>query len=601
MAYLSHRCPWIWSLVFGSAMIVVQARSECFLNSSLIKEEDSCLAWHYINLTRPSNCSEFGESYEDIIKRHTTNTSSMYAIVLLGYCMTYDDGTYLMQCPYDVVGGKEHIESLYKQTSLLMNTTLGNLTNFTCAHLNREGRHCSKCSSGYGPSVFNMDFGCRRCDVPYSGWGVYLVFELVPLTIFLILILVLQVSPTKPSMKAFVLYSQLTTMFLSFAYEQPYKYTFGVKTSILVNIVKSFYGFWNLDFFRSLLPPFCLDESFNNLEAIAFQYISIIYPTILVILAWIIVELHEKGCRPIVRMWKPFRMCLSHYSVTTNPKSTIVTFYATVITLSYTKVVFISGSLLYLVMEYRVCEGNNSKVLFLQPDIVAFSGQHTPFVILSAVMLITFAIVPLLILVLYPIKHFQDMLKGFCVRHNNIQMFAKAFYGCYKDGTDNTRDCTLFSTLYLLLRILLVVIFTKTPKPIVTYILAAAVHGLLIGLFLGFRPYKQEAYNYLDASFFFAYGTGLLFAAFAPNNSNDDTITKIIFCFIFFVMVTPLIYASLRGIVFLVKLLKLIDIRAFIQKRRRGYVEIGEYGIEPDSISDAVQHHEQARNRRERE
>lgn len=533
---------------------------------------DDCSPWFY-SCNGTGQCEFCDKPDNDIIK-----SSNGISELKLGFCMTGDNSSaYIMSCPYDIA---EHHLDLLEAQLLMINTTAEELNNFTCSQLNRYGRHCAQCMSNYGQSIFTMDLKCFPCSIRYGGWGLYFFLELVPLTIFVVVILVLQISPTKPNMKAFVLFSQVTALFLTLNYEQPYKHIFGEKMYMVVRVTKAFYGIWNLDFFRSLIPPFCVSRGMNNLEVLSFQYISVIYPVLLIFVAWVFVDLHERNFRPFVRMWKPFRRYLSHYSVTTDPKRVIISFLATMVILSYTKVIYISALLLDIVKEYRVCN-DYSQVLFLQPDIPYYKSQHAPFVVLSTAMLVLFVILPLLLLLLYPIDYFQDKLKSFCVRENNIQMFAEAFYGCYNwdnSGDSNTRDCRLVSTLYLFLRIIFAVIFVRSERSIIAYILAAVVHGIVIGLFCVLKPYKKEAYNYLDLLLLTVYAVALLFAAFVTNNSENKKLSVIIFVFIFLAMITPLLYASIYVSVLLIKWLKGIDMRPFMQRRRRGYVEIDDYG-----------------------
>lgn len=555
-------------------------------------EESYCMPWHYRrNKTEPDpgeECMEFGDSYHEIVRKDNGTT-----LLQLGYCMTYhNNSTHLAACPYDVVGGDTHADMLVAQM-LGLNVDLAGLNNFTCGYLNRKDKHCANCLPGHGQSVYTLDLKCYNCSGPYRGWALYLFLELASATVFLVAVLLIQVSPTKANMKAFVMYSQLITILLSLSYEQPYKYIYGSKGAAFTGVLKSAYGIWNLDFFRGLLPPFCVSDDLNNLEVVAFQYFSIFYLTMLVALAWMVVELHERGCKLVVRMWKPFRSYLSHYSVTTNPKATIMSALATLVTLAYTKVLYVSANLLNEVYEYGVCS-KTGRVLFLQPDVRYFHQPHLPFVALATLMLCTYVVAPLVVLLLYPLNCVQERLKSFWTRHSNVQMFAEAFYRPYHDGSNDTRDCRLFCTFYLFLRIFLVLIFVKSWLTIISYILGAVLHGIVVGLFVAFKPYKNEAYNYLDGFFSFVFGVALLFSAFATNNIKNVVTSRIFFSGIFLVMLTPLLYASIRVMVMLVRMLKMANLQAFFQRRRRGYVEIGVYVTDNEaSMSDADQHQQQ--------
>lgn len=550
---------------------VSKANSDCSRNTTV--ERGDCSPWFFATYPERS-CDKFGKNVHEVVIK-MENISAVH----LGYCMTYDEGnnfTYLVACPYDIAKNYVH---LVRGQHLLLETNLSELTSFTCDQFHRHGNHCATCQENYGQSIFTMDFGCHSCTQAYRGWGLYLFLELTLLTCFLILLLLLRLSPTNPSIKSFVLFSQLVIMCLSLNYEPPYRHVYKSKAYILVVIIKTFYGFWNLDFFRNLIPHFCVDDNLDNFEVMAFHYISIIYPTVLTAIAWIVVDLHEKGCRPVVRMWKPFRRYLSHYSVTIDPKRTIVSFFATITVLSYTKVIHISASLLNVAAAHTVCGRNDTDVMFLQPDVKYFSLHHVPYVILASLMSFTFVVMPLLILLLYPVGCVQDGLKSFCVKHNNIQMFVEVFQECYSDGTNETKDRRLFSTLYFFHRIIVVLVLVKGVGSIAAYLITAFLHGVVVGLLFGLKPYKQDAYNYLDILFFLVFTVAFLFAAFATNNAN---LSDGVFTGIFLAMLVPFFYASIRVLVILIKWLKRIDMKSLIQWRRRGYIDISEfeYGIE---------------------
>jgi len=46
-------------------------------------------------------------------------------------------------------------------------------------------------------------------------------------------------------------------------------------------VILTGYGFWNLDYFRYLIPPFCVGQDLKNIHAPALQYVSF-YPLVLI-------------------------------------------------------------------------------------------------------------------------------------------------------------------------------------------------------------------------------------------------------------------------------------------------------------------------------
>ena len=75
-----------------------------------------------------------------------------------------------------------------------------------------------------------------------------------------------------------------------------------------------------------------------------------------------------------------------------------------------------------------------------------------------------------------------------------------AFQGCYKNGTDGTRDCRYFSALYLMVRISFFIMFAVTLSSSV--IIACFIVGVIFTAFAIFlaiaQPYKSPLYNAVD-------------------------------------------------------------------------------------------------------
>lgn len=547
------------------------------------KERSHCKAWFYYT-SNNTKCTNEGNTYHDILKFKDKE----YVLQIPGFCMTYDEdnsSANLISCPYNVA--KYHrMDKLH----IPVNETLEDLNSFTCGRLNRVGLHCSKCNHSYGQSIFTIDLSCYDClSSKYRGWGLYFFLEFIPLTIFIVVILILQVTPIKPNMKAFVFYSQIISASFYLGSEAPYEQVFGSKSEGYVKFLKTCYGFWNLDFFRGVIPPFCVTTGLDNLEVLMFQYMCVIYPTILVVVAWVIVDLYERGFRPIVNVWRPFRRCLSHFSVTNNPKRVIISAYATVLVLSYTKVLFVSGNLLKVASLYQVCQEMESKKhLFLQPDIPFLdSKHHVPLVILSLVMMFFFIFLPLLVLILYPIKSLQNRIR---IRSTSLQIFTETFYECYKDGSNGGRDCRHFSTFYLFIRIILILIAIKATtytESVKHFMATTAIYVVGIILLCSIRPYKEGVYNFLDASFMISFAISSFFSVVAIHNAEDTHFVTFFFLVIFLVSGLPLLYASIRVLVILIKWLKRVNVLSILRQRRRGYDEILEYGNEPETSIDS--------------
>ena len=151
------------------------------------------------------------------------------------------------------------------------------LNDFMCGHFNREGQLCGDCKKGYGPALFT-NYECAKCSTKNYGWTLYLLLEFLPITVFYLVIATFQVSATSGLLNVFIFsaqvnaYSLYNNTSLSIAYgSQPW---FQAMLKILI----TFYGVWNLDFFCSVIPPFCLSENITTLHALAMQYLPALYP-----------------------------------------------------------------------------------------------------------------------------------------------------------------------------------------------------------------------------------------------------------------------------------------------------------------------------------
>ena len=86
------------------------------------------------------------------------------------------------------------------------------------------------------------------------------------------------------------------------------------------------------------------------------------------------------------------------------------------------------------------------------------------------------------------------------MRWHALHIFIDSFQGCYKDGTNGTRDCRYFAGVYLTARLLLCIVFALTLS---AYYYAVGIVVLIaIAMLVAIiQPYKPEfaAYNAVDS------------------------------------------------------------------------------------------------------
>ena len=371
---------------------------------------------------------------------------------------------------------------------------------YMCGNMNnREGQLCGRCREGFAPPAYSYDWRCVRCshDSFLKNLVKYCVVAFLPLTIFFIIVITLHISATSPSMNAFLLACQVL------ASPMQARIVFsGIKGNniLAILIMESLYGFWNLDFFRTLYPRFCLHPNMSTLQALALDYIIAAYPLLLTIITYSLVELHNRNCKLVVCLWKPFRICFARFQRQWNIQTSLIQAFVSFLLLSYIKFLSVSFDFLVPVHIYNVQGKSLEPYLYIDGTVDYFGKQHLPYAILAIVVLFIFIILPLLLLCLYPCLCFQKVLNACKLRCQALHIFMDAFQGCYKNGTDGTRDCRYFSAMYLLVRMSFFTVFaiTLSRSVYVGCFFVGVIFTLFAILFTIVQPYKMPVYNIVD-------------------------------------------------------------------------------------------------------
>jgi hypothetical protein len=420
------------------------------------------------------------------------------ALLNFGACMTYDNATKttsLGQCVSFLVKNRS-VSTLRNYIQLPEN--LSELNEYMCTPMNREGLVCSECVDGFGPSVFTYGFQCANCTGAWYGIPIYLLLEFAPITVFYFLILTFQLSATKAPMTSFILYSQLVTLFLeSFAtFRSSIEYEQGAAMYILFQLVTVFYGVWNLDFARHILPPFCISPHLKQLHIISLFYVSAFYPLFMIGLTWACIEIHSRNFQPFVWLWSKVK---KFSTKNRECKGTIVDVFATFLLLSYTKMMQTS---LYTLFATYVLNINNEPPIAVvgnDPGVKYFSSMHIPFAILALFILLGPVLLPALLLALYPIRFCRLLLEKCGLGGHTkaaLDIFVEKFYSCYRNGLDG-KDLRSLASLYFFVRILVFLVIAVQSEVIFFTSLALIFCGT--SLFIAIvHPYKKAYMNNLD-------------------------------------------------------------------------------------------------------
>lgn len=463
-------------------------------NGSYFNYKDSCPTWFHRNQSGECVC---GSPLHDRIR---CDQSQNQTSLLNCYSMTLSNVKGRQQT---VVGGS--IYSCFNRASYtskdndyrVLPRNVSMLNRIMCKDLHREGLLCGNCQKNYFLAPYTYDIRCFTCDYSHYNWIWYVAVAYGPLTVFFIVMVSCRISVISGKLNAFVNFSQGLTSSANLrvilaALESNGKY---VASQWLVKILASLLSVWNLDFFRTLVYPICLNVT--TLQALALDYGIAVYPLILIGMTYVLIELHEHNFRVVVFAWKPFHKCFARMRNSWDMKTSIIDAFATFLFLSYIKILSVSSAILLYTQLYNVHGRPVSKRLYYNASVEYLGTEHLPYAITAIAVLVVFVLVPLILLVMYPLRIFQRCLDYCHLRTRMLTTFVDSFQGCYKDGTDGTRDCRYFSTVYIVFRIVSTAAYAITLD-VYLYSLASLMLVIIAILFFVFQPYKKLLYNYVD-------------------------------------------------------------------------------------------------------
>ena len=429
------------------------------------------------------DCSPADLSNNLVIECHADFTVNNYRS-----CATYEkesEATLVGLCPYN----SNDLE--YNKLSFNISAKNINLTSLLCDPLNRTGVLCSHCKPGLGPALLNYSYPCLECT--RYGWVAYFAATLIPATLFFTVIVVFQIDATSPALSYFVFFSQIVILAFQVSpnlLNETKHYHHVGPTRQLIQMAITFYGFWNLDFFRLTIPPFCVSSDMSMLTVLALEYVVAVYPLLFTALVYTLIELHARGCTVLNVLWRPFHPLFYRFRKYCDIRGSVINAFATFICLSYSKVCSSSVNMIRSHKIYSTAENNftSKHFLYFNSSITVDDTENIPYFMLGVFMMLVFCALPLVLLAFFHTRLCRRLHK-----YRFLREVVKVFQKHYKDGSDGSWDCRSFSGFYLALRIL----FTCA-----THANSLSAHFFLFFAALLFisqtRPYKQRKYNHLD-------------------------------------------------------------------------------------------------------
>ena len=268
------------------------------------------------------------------------------------------------------------------------------------------------------------------------------------------------------------------------------------KIDILARLLESAYGVWNLDSFRTLYGPICLD--IPMLLTLALDYTAAFYSLFLIMLTYLLIQLHSHNIRIIVYFWKHIEHILTFFEENWSMHASVVNVFFFL--LSYVELLNVSFTLLMPTTLYDIHGHMIGYFLYHDASIRYFGPEHLTYGVTAIIVLLGFVIMPTLFLTLYPFKWFQKCLNCLRIRNPAIHTFADCYLGWFKDGTQpGTRDRCFIVSLYLGIWIFMFIFYAFA---LILYVYAFGIVALIsFSIIISLlRPYKEQwaIYNIVD-------------------------------------------------------------------------------------------------------
>ena len=495
-----------------------------------------CPTWYTCDDQGQCKCSE---DHTDAV---ICDSQNFHSAVLDCNCVTYDiqtKSTFVGSCYYNCVNNKTSVHSwLPENPEALINGSI-------CTYFHRTGLLCGDCQEGLSPLVLSYNLSCVRCPESHKNWWKFLLVAFVPQTLFYFVVLLFNINVTSTRLHGVVWYSQALSTPVLARLIMPVLSLSEPALLTPTKVIFIFYSFWNLDILRSVLPDICLNVT--TIQALALDYLVAIYPFLLILISYFIIELHDRKFVCVVTAWKPFHKLLTIIHMSYDIRTSVIDSFATFFLLAHVKVLSVTTDLLMPTWIDQLGSNSSTMGVYYSPSVHYFGDEHLPYAILALVILTLFAVIPILVFLLYPFQLFQKLLSLFPFNWHFLQAFVDSFQGCYKDGTEpGTFDCRWLSAFILLIRILLIVIYGLTLSGMFFVYAIILLVTFLIAI-INIHPYKKESVRYPSTDSIFFIFLILVYTLFLGRETATTakyehiamTISGFIFAFI------PLFYTTI--------------------------------------------------------
>ena len=363
----------------------------------------------------------------------------------------------------------------------------GNLDDVVCSH-NRTGLLCTQCITGHNVFYHSPSFKCGESRYCRYGIFLYIVSELLPVTVIFVIVIAFKIYLTSGTLYTFIFYAQIIDNLSPTGFDA---ISFSTGISRVLGVLQTIYGLADFDILNTDFLSFCIMKDSSILDLFIVKYITTLYALCLVLVTIVFLKLNSlytcvKLCRKCGR---------------SNIRGSVINGLTAFIILCYCQSVSITYKI--LLPSKLVGKGYYVKksVLFFDGDIEYMSKDHLKYVIPAIICLIVIILPPPIILLSEP--YLVRVSGVLSIRRNaftytlhrlrmKLKPFLDSFQGCFKD------NCRCFAGLFFLYRILILLPMTFSESIDMYYINASIILFMVLLLHSLVRPFQTKWHNYLD-------------------------------------------------------------------------------------------------------
>ena len=366
-----------------------------------------------------------------------------------------------------------------------LHTNTDLLENLICSDF-RHGILCGKCIDNYTVYYHSPYYSCKE-ETSLCTYGIvfYILSELLPVTVLFLIILIFNIHLTSGALYSFIFYAQVLDTLYVDAFGALH---FNSPFSKLLNVYKVIYGIFNFNIFIAENVSFCIYKNVTMLDLFLFQYLTIIYALLLILITIVILKVNS--------LYACIKLC--HKCGRRNIRGSVINGLTAFLVLCYFQCINVTYSILTPV---HINSKNKRTVALFNGELEYMKGKHLKYAIPAFICLFMIILPPPLILLSDSILiklnssfHFKrNRFTYYLLRiRMKIMPFLDSFQGCFKD------NCRCFAGMFFAYRILILLPYIYSGDTASEYTCSEIFLFIIIIVHFFARPFQKTWHNNLD-------------------------------------------------------------------------------------------------------